>query len=786
MYIGILKTVGDPVFTYADSTIPLPPTAVEEDVYTWSWKTLYDSVLDITQTLETPAFVGALHITLPEQAISRAEVLIDGELACCHSAETDGLTGGELTLPVGKHGSKVTLRLHAELKDIILSAPVILGAQEDAAPLVWPAPHNAEFSDSTLPIAEITAATDDADEQFAAQFLRERLTERFGTWQTPGGVQILIAKDSTYTGERYTVSADGLLVTVKAATRLSLLYGTDTVLQLTSPAGLRLANVDDAPTHEMRGFHMGLPHRDHFDFVRRLFRYVLLPLRFNMLFVEFAGGMRFDRHPAISEAWLRATENFEKGLQPKMPHSGMGACGTVLEKGEVREFLDYARELGMEIIPEVQSLGHVQYITYAYPELAEIDAEEVLDEDARNEDMRPSKFYRHCYCPSLERSYEVIFDLIDEIVEVAQPPRYVHIGHDEVYQIGVCKRCRGKDPAELFAKHVIALHDYIAKKGLGTMMWSDMLHPAPVRPYLTSRAADLLPRDIVMLDFVWYFNLPLDIEDRLLTRGYKVGIGNLYSPNFPRYSKRLAKQGMLGGQLSVWLINEERIYGENGKFFDATYLSQMLWNAEAYDERNRAAYNHVIATTIQPRMRDELRGKHLPQGYRTSVIPLPAGNTQGIPADLRTLCPDVIDAEGVTIPVNASFARLVFEHTTLRPAPRIAWGEFIPVGTYTVTFEDGTAERVEIAYGRNVLRYDRAYAKPMPHKFYRHQALVGTWHADPAYVGKDARGGDLCVCGAVWENPHPEKKISHVSYTRDAKDTARLLLAGIKGQSPNE
>lgn len=786
MYIGLLKVAGAPVFTYADSTRPLPPTSVEDGVYTWSWQTLYDSVLDVTQTLTSPAYVGAVHVTLPEKAISRAEILIDGVLSACHCAETDGYTGGDLNLPVGKRGQTVTLRLYAELKDILLSAPEILGAEEDGAPLVWPAPHNVTFSDKYAPIGAVIAASDDADEQFAAQFLRERLTERLGAWQTEGGVKILISKDASYVGERYTVSGNEQCITIKAATRLTLLYGTDTVLQLASPAGLRLADVDDAPTHEMRGFHIALPHRDHFDFVRRLFRYVLLPLRFNMLIVEFAGGMRYDSHPAISEAWLRATENFEKGLQPKMPHSGMGACGTVLEKDQVREFLGYARELGLEIVPEVQSLGHVQYITYAYPELAEINADEVIDEDVRNEDMRPSKFYRHCYCPSLPRSLEVIRDLIDEIVEVAQPRRYVHIGHDEVYQIGVCKRCRGKDPAKLFADHVTTLHDHIAKKGLGTMMWSDMLHPAPVRPYLTFPAADMLPRDIVMLDFVWYFNLPLDIEDRLLERGYKVGIGNLYSPNFPRYSTRLAKKGMIGGQLSTWLPNVEGVFGDNGKFFDATYLSQMLWNAEAYDERNRTTYNHVIATALQPLMRDELRGKHLPQGYETIAISLPAGKQESIPADLRALCPAAIEAEGCVIPVNASFARLVFEHATLRPAPRIAWGSFIPVGTYTVTYEDGTAEQMEIAYGRNVLRYDRAYAKPMPHKFYRHQALVGTWHADPAYVGKDARGGDLCVCGAVWENPHPEKKIATVTYAGDAADTARLILAGIKGQAPNK
>ena len=119
----------------------------------------------------------------------------------------------------------------------------------------------------------------------------------------------------------------------------------------------------------------------------------------------------------------------------------MVAGGELLEKDEVKDLAEYARSFGFEIVPEVQSFGHVQYITYAHPEIAET-AESVHDKkmDTRLADQPPSTFYHHSYCPLHEKSYEIIYDIIDEVIEAARPERYVHMGHDEIYQIGICPR----------------------------------------------------------------------------------------------------------------------------------------------------------------------------------------------------------------------------------------------------------------------------------------------------------------------------------------------------------
>ena len=82
---------------------------------------------------------------------------------------------------------------------------------------------------------------------------------------------------------------------------------------------------------------------------------------------------------------------------------------------------------------------------------------------------------------------------MDEVIEVFKPERYVHMGHDEVYEIDVCPICKHKDPAKLFADDVNKLHAYLKSRGLKMMIWSDMIQP--VTKYRTPAAIDMIPKD---------------------------------------------------------------------------------------------------------------------------------------------------------------------------------------------------------------------------------------------------------------------------------------------------
>ena len=82
----------------------------------------------------------------------------------------------------------------------------------------------------------------------------------------------------------------------------------------------------------------------------------------------------------------------------------------------------------------MQSLSHCDYLVIPHREIAE----------------HPDDPYPDSYCPSNPRSYELLFDVIDEVLDVFKP-QTVNIGHDEWYSAGFCPECRKKDASDLLA-----------------------------------------------------------------------------------------------------------------------------------------------------------------------------------------------------------------------------------------------------------------------------------------------------------------------------------------------
>ncbi len=784
MYVGSLNEGARLSFYRAGTTIPLEPEIIGGRMV-WRWSTVMASEIDIKYTFDKYCYIGAV---LPgigsnddgegsyprRRSISALTLYVDG-VKIAANVDDDIIT-------VNQSGYELTIRARASLSDVIFDGAEIYGFYpDDDEPLLLPRPHRVSTQASYVDIGEITAEGDDA--AFAAEFLRDSLTERYAYAPSDDGVAISFEICPEYESERYTVDATDSGVRVRAASRLALLWGACRIIDLWEDGSLPIMSIDDKPDVPMRGFHMGLPRADRIDFAKRLFRYVLLPLGYNHVIVEFNGAMRFDRHPEISEKWLEADRNFRAGKQPKIQHSEMGADGTLLEKDQVRDLLSVLHDYGIEVIPEVQSLGHVQYLTYAHPEITELETEKKEAVDERAADALPDEFYGHTYCPSREDSMRYIYDIIDEIVEVAKPSRYVHIGHDEVYQIGRCPICKKKGKARIYTDHIMALYEHMKKKGLGIMIWSDMLHDN-VLDYSkeTAVAKNELPRDIVMLDFTWYFRTDLDLEDDILPFGYKVMMGNLYSSHYPRFAKRIAKDGMIGAEISTWVAVSENDYAENGKFFDLVYTSEMLWNAYSYDERNRAAYSALIGQCILPEMRDLIRGRYdlylATDLEEADVVGMFPGDSTRVPEELSYL---YVTEPTAKIEVGAKYDRLIFEHATLNPMPRVAWKPLATVGCYSVTYEDGERIDIPVRYAGDILVWNSHYGAPMCQPYYRHQGYMGTWLADPTYEYRTAEGEPILFLGQVWDNPRPEKTIADISYTRDKDDYAGLISAGVLG-----
>lgn len=771
MFIGALNSNITPEFYLANTDISYPPEQ-DSQGYVWRWGNLFDCAVDIKYTLPKECYIGAVELGIT--GALQVTVFVDGVRVAVRDAAK--------LLHVNLSGKEVTIRARGDLVDLHFKGAQIFGFYpDDDEPFILPKPKKLSYSAERIRIGSLSAAS--VDGMYAVDFLSDSLKERYEELPEGDGIELSFVLDSEYEDERYTVSINKNEGKITASSRLALLWGACRVIDLWDGGTLPEIEIDDKPDVPMRGFHMGLPTVENIDFVKKLIRYVLLPFCYNHVILEFNGDMRYDRHPEITEKWLESERLYREGKGERVMHADIGAEGTSLEKSQVREIVDVLDGFGIEVIPEVQTLGHIEYITNAYPEFAELGIFKKTATEADLKLIKHAHIVDHCYCPNNEKCMQIVYDIIDEVIEVVRPKRYVHIGHDEVYHLGLCPKCKEKGAPRVYVEHVTALHDYLAKKGLKTMLWSDMLH---TNMYYTGEHFDSvkrdLPKDLMLLDFTWYFHLDTDIEDFLLPEGYNIMMGNLYSSHYPRYSSRIAKKGMVGGQISTWTGVNEKKFGEHGKFLDLPFLSEMLWNAYSYDERNRASLTALIGQCIIPEVRDLMHGRYDlylsdTEDNREIVGTFP-GTDERVPEELLYL--GLVEPTG-EMKVGAKYDRLIFEHATLNPSPRICWQNLTAVGEYTVTYEDGESINIPVVSAGGILYIHSHFGAPIPHNYYRHQGYVGTYFADPTYEYRTPEGEPILLLGQIWDNPNPEKAICTVSYTPVKGDYAVLLSAGVLG-----
>lgn len=547
--------------------------------------------------------------------------------------------------------------------------------------------------------------------------------------------------DENIKANGYTLTVNEKEITLCAKDKRGFTFGRSTVEKLTKNGKIPEIRITDNPFCSFRGVHLYLPALSQMDFAKKLVKNIIAPMGYNHLIIEICGAMEFESHPEINEKYVEANEKYAQGIWPKLPHGTVGG-GTIVKKEDIRDFCAYVRSFGIEIIPEIQSLGHVQFMTLAHPEIAEIPenkkANDVTDE--RLADIPPDEFYAHSFCPSNEKSYEILFDLMDEIIDTFEPEKYVHMGHDEIYQIGVCPICSKKDPADIYVEDILKLHKYLAEKNLKMMIWADMLQP--VSAYKTVSAIDRIPKDIVLLDFIWYFHTDKDIEKNLTVKGFDVIIGNLYSSHFPRFEKRIRGEKIHGGQISAWVQTNEESLQREGKLYDFIYTAQMLWS-ESYTENCRYVYDRIIRSMI-PALRAEIQGVKEFEASKNFF--------RG-------------KAKELDITVNSFAKTIAFTHGTDDLIPRTPWAEGINIGNYQVTYADNTSVEIPLISSLNIFYSGRRQNAPFENGYYRHNGYMGSWATD------EIRVSDKVYYRYLWQNPHPEKEIAKITLNTNKKIT---------------
>lgn len=782
MYIGKLNAhLAEIPYTVTKKNSRAVPATLEGgnpflgETLTAGWKELIDSGLDVHVQLPEGTLLNTVVLRIGQNSDLSGVRLYDGAkqmLLSSYCAETGKhITEKELALSVDEILSDFVLEICGEFTDITLDGIDLYGAKLDGLQL-FPTPDRLEESLGSLAAAAIQTCSGSCDiARSALPILQEKFKEITGISLLPAkDGQISLELDAAIPegGYRLSVSAQGIRIC--ASDLRGFVMGSETLLKLFREVSFPVCTVEDAPFVPFRGVHLYLPAKADIPFTKRLIKYILSPCGYNTIILEMGAGMRFDSHPEINEAFLEAAQKTASGQWPPLPHHEV-AGGQLLEKEDVRDLVAYAGSFGIEVIPEIQSLSHIQYLTLAHPDIAELPADGITlrAADARLEDIPPSDFYAHSACPSNPKSWQIVFDLIDEIVDVVQPARYVHMGHDEVYQIGICPICSKADPAELFARDVIRYHDYLAGKGLKMMIWADMLQPIGEnnQPKVTTRAVSMLPKDIVLLDFIWYFHPDKDIEENLLPYGYQVIYGNLYSSHFPRYETRIRKDGILGGQISAWVGTREEDLAREGKLYDFLLTAQMLWSKD-YCRHSRYAYDSLIRSRI-PQLRSCLQDVRYPSmdaHIREAEIYL-----------AEPFCPARSGEH--CFPAGCKAESLAFLHAASNPQRRLPWVDLEQIGTYLVTYEDGSEAQIPITYTGNIHHWNRRQNAPFANMFYRHNGYTGvSWYCD----GIESRLSDgriCCLYRYEWRNPHPDRKITQIRLIPEKDAETQILVQRI-------
>ncbi len=236
---------------------------------------------------------------------------------------------------------------------------------------------------------------------------------------------------------------------------------------------------------DWRGQHIFLKSSEGAATAERLVKEHLAPMGVNVLVVEVNYDFAFASHPELSSGDVTAED----------AHRLARTC----------------REHGVRLIPLFNCLGHQSWAETTFPLLTEHPE---FDETPAIPRDNPG-IYCRSWCPSNPDVNVVVFDLLDELIEAFEADA-IHVGMDEVFLIADdgCERCRGKDPAELFARAVNDIHAHVVgEKGVEMLLWGDRLLYAEATGYSeweastngTAPAIGMIPKDVIVCD--WHYGL---------------------------------------------------------------------------------------------------------------------------------------------------------------------------------------------------------------------------------------------------------------------------------------
>ncbi|MDQ8153902.1 MAG: family 20 glycosylhydrolase [Gemmatimonadota bacterium] len=412
----------------------------------------------------------------------------------------------------------------------------------------------------------------------------------------------LIRLDTSYQAsndEAYALTVGARGAAIHAASSRGALWGVQTLLQLLEPADsatwqFAAARVDDAPRFGWRGSLVDVGR--HWFPVRDIERHIDLLARHKMNVLHWHltedQGWRIEirRYPRLTAVAAWRTER-----------DGTRYGGYYTQR-EVRHLVEYARQRGVTVVPEIEMPGHSSAALAAYPNLG-CTADTIAVPNSWG-------VFADIYCAGKEETFTFLFNVLDEVMDLFPSP-IIHIGGDEAPKDrwkecapcqAVMKREHLADEEALQSWFMGRVAAHVAKRGRRVIGWDEVLDGPYIAGGLVqswrdssfTRAAVARGHDVVASPNAFtYINQSAN----------QVSLASVYQfdPVPPGFDAASARR-VLGGEVTLW--SEHITSGANLELMTLPRLAafaEILWSAAP---RDLPAFERRLALRHLPRLRD--------------------------------------------------------------------------------------------------------------------------------------------------------------------------------------
>ena len=373
---------------------------------------------------------------------------------------------------------------------------------------IVPKPQTAKWGQQSYELGkQVEVAYASAHLQPAAEYLCKALAQAGiqATARAGKGGQISLSMGKGLAKGGYQLTVDGQGVQLKGADYGGVVNAIATLRQMVLMDKLPYTTINDAPRFGWRGFHLDCSR--HFFTVDEVEEVIdLMALykinRFHWHLTDDQGWrIEIKKYPLLTErgAWRipnnqdticvqRAKEEDNTDmLLPKnrwngapneaftTQHSSSGAreslYGGFYTQEDIRHIVAFAKQRGVEIIPEIDMPGHF------------LSAIENYDGLSCFKEVGWGEWFTTPLCPGKDRVFEFCKDIWNEVLALF-PYEYVHIGGDEVRKDNweKCPDCQKrireeglKDEFELQAWFIHQMEAFLNKKGRKMIGWDEIL-----------------------------------------------------------------------------------------------------------------------------------------------------------------------------------------------------------------------------------------------------------------------------------------------------------------------